>query len=132
MLGDRVWQRDLRLRVALGPLDHAQFQRFLPGTVGAQALESMLTLCHGVSLEYEVNLLLRRDQVQGCSLDSTRSPHRPGWAGTLFAHRGGRDRPPGRELRHPCGGVTPNADAHHTPRDERHEPTPQDLDLQAQ
>jgi type VI secretion system protein ImpH len=94
MLGDRVWQRDLRLRVALGPLDHAQFQRFLPGTVGAQALESMLTLCHGVSLEYEVNLLLRRDQVQGCSLDSTRSSTqaRLGWDTFLLTGAAETDR----------------------------------------
>jgi len=72
MLGERVWQRDLRMRVMLGPLSHRQFRRFLPGEAGAQALKSLLTMLSGVSLEYEINLLLRHEDVQGARLDSTR------------------------------------------------------------
>ncbi|MBI2732224.1 MAG: type VI secretion system baseplate subunit TssG [Aquabacterium sp.] len=81
MLGERVWQRDLRMRVVLGPLPHARFRRFLPGGAGALALKELLTMLSGVSLEYEVNLRLQRDDVQGCALDSNRSPtaFRLGW-----------------------------------------------------
>jgi len=79
MLGERVWQRDLRMRVVLGPLKHARFRRFLPGGKGADALKELLTMLSGVSLEYEINLQLAREDVQGCSLDS----HRPGTAGRL-------------------------------------------------
>jgi type VI secretion system protein ImpH len=79
--GERVWQRDLRVKVTLGPLGHRTFQRFLPGAMGATALREMLTLLSGVSLEYEINLALRADAIESSSLDSDRSPFvgRLGW-----------------------------------------------------
>lgn len=79
--GERVWQRDLRVRVVLGPLDHRLFLRFLPGAPGATALREILTLLSGVSLEYEINIVLRADAVQSGSLGSGRSPlaGRLGW-----------------------------------------------------
>lgn len=79
--GERVWQRDLRVKLTLGPLTHKLFQRFLPGAPGATALRELLTLLSGVSLEYEINLALRADAVESSSLDSKRSPFagRLGW-----------------------------------------------------
>ncbi len=81
MLGERVWQRDLRVRVVLGPLTHVLFRRFLPGEKGALALKEWLTLLGGVGLEYEINLLLQRQDIQGCELGSQRAPtsFRLGW-----------------------------------------------------
>jgi type VI secretion system protein ImpH len=81
MLGERVWQRDLRVRVVLGPLTHARFRQFLPGEPGALALKSLLTLLGGVSLEYEINLQLQKQDIQGCELNSQRAPisSRLGW-----------------------------------------------------
>ncbi|CAH0354590.1 type VI secretion system baseplate subunit TssG [Aquabacterium sp. CECT 9606] len=73
MLGERVWQRDLRMRIVLGSLDHVRFRRFLPGAPGALALRELLTLLNGVSLEFEVNLRLRQDDVRGSALDSKRT-----------------------------------------------------------
>jgi type VI secretion system protein ImpH len=58
MAGTRVWQRDLRLRLVIGPLDHARFTAFLPGGLAARALASMLSLFTGVAFEYEVELVL--------------------------------------------------------------------------
>jgi type VI secretion system protein ImpH len=79
--GERVWQRDLRVRVVLGPLTHRLFQRFLPGAPGSVALRELLTLLSGVSLEFEINLCLRADAVESSTLDSARSPlaGRLGW-----------------------------------------------------
>jgi len=79
--GEKVWQRDLRVKVTLGPLTHKLFQRFLPGAPGATALREMLTLLSGVSLEYEINLALRADAVQSSALESNRPPFagRLGW-----------------------------------------------------
>lgn len=79
--GERVWQRDLRVKVMLGPLTHGLFQRFLPGAPGATALRELVTLLSGVSLEYEINLTLRADAVASSSLASNRSPSagRLGW-----------------------------------------------------
>ncbi len=81
LAGERVWQRDLRVKLTLGPLDHAAFRRFLPGAPGTTALTEVLTLLNGVSLEYEVNLSLKAEAVQGSALQSGRSPlaGRLGW-----------------------------------------------------
>lgn len=79
--GERVWQRDLRVGIFLGPLSHGMFQRFLPGAPGAIALRELLTMLNGVSLEFEINLLMRADAVQPVALDGQRSPlaGRLGW-----------------------------------------------------
>lgn len=94
MLGERVWQRDLRLRVVLGPLPHARFRRFLPGGQGALALKELLTMLSGVALEYEINLRLQREDVQGCTLDTQRAPtaFRLGWDTFLQTRPANEDR----------------------------------------
>lgn len=94
MLGERVWQRDLRMRVVLGPLPHAKFRRFLPGGKGALALKELLTMLGGISLEYEINLQLQREDVQGCALDSTRpaTAFRLGWDTFLQTRSANEDR----------------------------------------
>ncbi|MES2265084.1 MAG: type VI secretion system baseplate subunit TssG [Pseudomonadota bacterium] len=79
MAGARVWQRDLRMRLVIGPLARAVFDTFLPGGSAARALESMLTMFTGLSLEYEVQLVLRGPDVQGIRLDQDRSGGRLGW-----------------------------------------------------
>jgi len=56
--GARVWQRDLRLRLVVGPLDRAGFNDFLPGGLAARALPSMLAMFTGLSLEYGTELVL--------------------------------------------------------------------------
>jgi type VI secretion system protein ImpH len=78
MAGDRVWQRDLRLRVVVGPLDHAGFTAFLPGGLAARALKSLLGLLAGVTLEYEVDLILRGAAVRSTVLGPAPSGHL-GW-----------------------------------------------------
>jgi type VI secretion system protein ImpH len=94
MLGERVWQRDLRMRVSLGPLNHTKFRRFLPGGKGALALKELITMLSGVSLEYEINLQLRRDDVEGCKLDSQRpaTAARLGWDTFLQTKPANEDR----------------------------------------
>jgi type VI secretion system protein ImpH len=72
MVGERVWQRDLRVRLRIGPLARADFLLFLPGAGAASALQKMLTMFTGVCLEYEVQLVLRASEVVGASLQSRR------------------------------------------------------------
>ena len=92
MAGARVWQRDLRLRLVVGPLDGPGFDAFMPGRPAARGLESLLSLFTGVSLEYEVELVLRAAAVQGISLDSGRQGGRLGWDTFLVTGPQSRDR----------------------------------------
>jgi len=63
MAGARIWQRDLRMCIRIGALRKNEFIAFLPGGKKARALEALLTLLAGVTLEYEVRLILRKDDV---------------------------------------------------------------------
>lgn len=91
VMGERVWQRDLRLRLTLGPMARDRYRRFLPGGPGALALRELLTLMTGVTLEYEVRLTLRAADVQPAHLSATDSP-RLGWDGFLVTQSVARDR----------------------------------------
>lgn len=75
--GARVWQRDLRLRLVVGPLDRAGFNGFLPGGLAARALRSMLAMFTGLTLEYEVELVLLAADVRNVRLEG--SEGRLGW-----------------------------------------------------
>ena len=69
LAGDRVWQRDLRMRLWIGPLDRGRFDDFLPGGQAARALAKWLALLTGACLEYEVCLSLKPEHVSGVKLD---------------------------------------------------------------
>lgn len=78
LAGERVWQRDLRVRLWIGPLRREKFRAFFPGRAHAKALEKMLGLLAGVTCEYEVRLILARDEVKSVVLDASQGSHL-GW-----------------------------------------------------
>jgi type VI secretion system protein ImpH len=90
--GERVWQRDLRLRLVVGPLDHAGFTAFLPGGLAARALTSLLTMFTGLSLEYEIELVLRAADVRPLTMREGSNLGRLGWDTYLVAGPQQRDR----------------------------------------
>ena len=92
VVGERAWQRHLRLRLTVGPLARASFESFLPGGTAARVLARLLTMFTGVTLEYEIELVLVAADVQPVSLDSARSSGRLGWDSFLGETAGGRDR----------------------------------------
>lgn len=74
LAGERVWQRDLRVGLHIGPLPLHLYQRFLPGGTAALALKEFTLLMTGVSLEYEVRLQLRASDVPPLRLGSGAGP----------------------------------------------------------
>lgn len=78
LAGERVWQRDLRVRLLLGPLERAQFDDFLPGGSAAIALARWLALLAGSCLEYDVRLVLRARDVRGTGIGAAHGS-RLGW-----------------------------------------------------
>src|SRR5690606_7884789 len=76
--GDRVWQRDLRMRLLVGPLERDAFDDFLPGGGAAEALARWLTLLTGSCLEYEVRLVLNAEDVRGAGIGAGHGA-RLGW-----------------------------------------------------
>lgn len=91
LVGERVWQRDLRVGMTLGPLSLARYRRFLPGQPGARALRELLSLLTGVSLEYEIRLQLRAADVQPARLGGEQPPAL-GWETFLVTQPVTQDR----------------------------------------
>lgn len=96
MVGARVWQRDLRVRLVIGPLDAQRFADFLPGGSAARALHSLLSLFTGLALEYEIVLVLRARDVHGARLGgpagAAAAPGRLGWDSYLLEGSAPEDR----------------------------------------
>ena len=96
LLGPRVWQRDLRARVSIGPMNRTLHQRFLPGGPAALALRELLTLVSGVSLEYEIRLSVRAVDIVGATLpgspQSEGAGPRLGWDSYLVSQPCTEDR----------------------------------------
>lgn len=94
VVGERIWQRNLRMRLTLGPLDHARFRRFLPGGPGERALRHWLGLLLGPSIEFEVRLRLRQDDVKPVALSTVRADSLGllGWDTFLMTRAANADR----------------------------------------
>lgn len=78
MAGERVWQRNLRVRLWIGPLRRNRFKDFLPGGAAAEALAKWLSLLSGNTLEYEIQLVMHKDDVRPTGLDGDNGG-RLGW-----------------------------------------------------
>lgn len=81
VLGERVWQRHLRMRITLGPMGPGTLRRFLPSGPGALALRQWLLLLQGTAIEHEVRLRLEARAVQPVALRASRAADqgRLGW-----------------------------------------------------
>jgi len=63
LLGARSWRPDLRVRLRIGPLDRAAFERFLPSGDMAAALRRILVRFGVPGVDFEVQLLLRASEI---------------------------------------------------------------------
>ncbi|QAU34573.1 type VI secretion system baseplate subunit TssG [Janthinobacterium sp. 17J80-10] len=89
--GERVWDRNTRVRLIVGPLRKAQFEEFLPGKSAAANLERFFQLMMGASHDCELRLILdKRDLVQA-TLGSPGSNTRLGWNGWLGKRQAATD-----------------------------------------
>ncbi len=85
VLGGRVWDRQHKCRVRLGPLTFAQYQGFLPGAPPLAALVDWMRLYLGLELEWDLQLRLARAEMPPLTLGHQ---GRLGWT-TWLGHRPG-------------------------------------------
>ena len=84
MLGARCWERQSGVELRVGPLSMAQYEQFLPGTSGCKALKKMLSLFATPTLDFQVRLVLRSDDVKPICLGAPASA-RLGMGGFLVS-----------------------------------------------
>lgn len=91
LLGERIYRCDARVRLRIGPLDRAGYDRFLPGHSGALRLQAMLALQCGIDICYEIHLIQRAEDVRGFGLDDAHGA-RLGVDSCLYSAPPQRDR----------------------------------------
>jgi len=79
LVGTRVWLRQHRFRIALGPLRHAQFQELLPGTPLYLAVVALVRSYVGDELKWDLRLTLAHDAIQPARLGSHAQLGRTSW-----------------------------------------------------
>jgi type VI secretion system protein ImpH len=63
VLGDRVWDRQHKFRIHLGPLTLAQYESFLPGGATLGKLVDWVRMYFCFELDWDVRLLLKPEEV---------------------------------------------------------------------
>jgi type VI secretion system protein ImpH len=87
--GSRVWDCQSRFRITIGPVGLADYERMLPGGASLKKLVDWVRLYVGDSLSWDVNLVLRKDEVPALKLGEY---GRLGW--TTWAGAAARERDP--------------------------------------
>ncbi len=77
--GDEVWDQQARVRVKLGPLTREQYDQFLPDGKAYADLRSLTRFFSDDQFDFEVQLVLTRDEVPGCVLGADDAPGPLGW-----------------------------------------------------
>jgi type VI secretion system protein ImpH len=68
VLGDETWDQQSRVRIKLGPLSLAQYHEFLPTGSAFKQLQALTRFYSNDELDYEIQLILQREEVPGCAL----------------------------------------------------------------
>jgi type VI secretion system protein ImpH len=80
VVGDAVWDRQGRVRIRIGPLDMERYNDFLPQGSAYAALRAITRFFSNQCLDFELQLVLDRNQVPPVELDfDSPQPARLGW-----------------------------------------------------
>ncbi len=85
--GGRIWDRNTKVRLTVGPMRRAQFDAFLPGSRAAENLKQFFKLMVGATFDCEVCLILDKRDLAPASLGSLSSGTRLGWNGWMQSHQ---------------------------------------------
>jgi len=85
MLGSAVWDVQHKFRVEIGPLGWRRFASFLPGAEPLAQLQAMVRQYVGFEFNWDLRLLLRREEVPAWRLGGERGVGQLGRTGWLHA-----------------------------------------------
>jgi type VI secretion system protein ImpH len=79
IVGSRVWDVQSKFRIRLGPMTYRRFTEFFPGGTSMNQLADLVRLYARPALEFDVQPVLRRDEVPTAQLGTKTMLGRNGW-----------------------------------------------------
>jgi type VI secretion system protein ImpH len=80
IVGDEIWNQQSGVRIKLGPMGLAQYLDFLPSGTAHAPLKSLAKFIGRADMDFEVQLVLKKDEVPECELGLGDAPlPRLGW-----------------------------------------------------
>jgi len=71
VVGDEVWDEQARVRLRLGPLTRDQYEQFLPTGAAYPLVRTLARFFSHDQFDFEVQLVLARDEVPSCTVGAT-------------------------------------------------------------
>jgi type VI secretion system protein ImpH len=68
VVGDEIWDQQSRVRIKIGPLSLEAYRDFLPDGSAFEPLRDLVRFFSNDEFEFEVQLILKRDEVPACEL----------------------------------------------------------------
>ena len=90
-IGTRVWSRSAKFRIIIGPLSLEEYERLLPGAPSMDKLAAVVRNYAGDALAYDVNVVLRGDQVPAATLGGDTRLGQTSWIGTRTSDQDATD-----------------------------------------
>lgn len=79
--GDEIWDQQARVRIKLGPLTREQYDQFLPTGSAYELLRTLARFYSADQFDFELQLILARDEVPGCVVGADEEAAVPlGWS----------------------------------------------------
>jgi type VI secretion system protein ImpH len=85
LCGGRVWDRQTKVRLTIGPMRQTQFDDFLPNGTAAKSLKHFFRLMVGATFDCEVCLILDKRDVVPARLNTQLGNTRLGWNGWVMS-----------------------------------------------
>lgn len=88
LLGGSVWDCQHKFRIVVGPVDYADYQRFMPGGAGLERLLAWVRTWVGMTLDWDVRVVLKKEERPMLRLGGAT---RMGWSTWLASTAAQRD-----------------------------------------
>ena len=80
-IGSRVWSRNAKFRLVVGPVGLEEYERLLPGGASLAKLAAIVRNYVGDTLDWDVNVILRGDEVPSAQLGGATRLGQTSWVG---------------------------------------------------
>jgi len=81
-IGTRVWSRAAKFRLTVGPVSLEDYERLLPGGASMNKMAAVVRNYVGDALDWDVNIILKREDVPSAILGGDTRLGQTSWIGT--------------------------------------------------